>query len=70
MSLAWALKVASGELYWPSLATELKEYISKCDVCLAHQSAPDKEPLLSNEMVARSWSKVAADLSEVDGHTC
>ena len=51
------------------MATELKEYISKCDVCLAHRSTPGKEPLLSHELVARPWSKVAADLCELDGHT-
>ena len=63
------LKVASGELYWPQWANELKEYVSKRDICLAHQSAPGKVPPLSHEMVARSWLKVAADLCELDGHT-
>ena len=56
-------------LYWPCMATERKEYISKCDVCLAHRSTPGKEPLLSHELVARPWSKVAADLCELDGRT-
>lgn len=54
-------------LCWPQMATEWKEYISKCDVCLTHQSTPGKEPLLSHELVARPWSKVAADLCELDG---
>ena len=63
------IRRARDTLYWPRMATELKEYVSKCDVCLAHQSAPSKEPLLPHEMVARPWSKVAADLCELDGRT-
>ena len=63
------IRRARDSLYWPRMATELKEYISKCDVCLAHQSTPGKEPLLSHELVARPWSKVAADLCKPDGRT-
>ena len=29
---------AFDSLYWPQMTTELKEYISKCDVCMAHRS--------------------------------
>lgn len=56
-------------LYWPRIATELKEYIAKCDVCLAHRSAQGKEPLQPHEFVARPWSKVAADLCDSNGRT-
>ena len=63
------IRRAPNTLYWPRMSTKLKEYVSKCDVCLAHQSAPSKEPLLPHEMVARPWSKVAADLCELDGRT-
>lgn len=63
------IRRARDTLYWPRMATELKEYVSKCDVCLAHRSAPGKEPLLPHEMVARPWSKLAADLCELDGRT-
>lgn len=30
------IRRARDTLYWPRMATELREYISKCDVCLAH----------------------------------
>ena len=46
------------------MSTELKEYISKCDVCLAHRASPGKEPLLQHEVVEHPWSKISADLCE------
>lgn len=60
---------ARNTLYWPRMATELKEYISKCDICLAHRSAQPKEPLLQHEVVALPWPKVAADLCELHNRT-
>ena len=63
------IRRARDALYWPLMATELKEYVSKCDACLTHRTAPGKEPLHPHEMVARPWSKVAADLCERDGRT-
>ena len=51
------------------MVTELREYISKCDVCLAHRTGQAKEPLLQHEVVARPWSEVAADICELDNCT-
>ena len=31
------LRRARETIYWPRMSTELKEYMSKCDVCLAHR---------------------------------
>lgn len=53
-------------LYWPRMATELQQYISKCDICLVHRDNQAKEPLLQHEVLSRPWTKVAADLCEVD----
>ena len=44
---------------------ELKEYVTKCDVCMAHRTSPGKEPLQQHEFAARPWSKVGADLYEL-----
>ena len=60
---------ARDTLYWPRMAAELRQYISKCDICLAHRDRQAKEPLLQHEVVARPWAKVAADLCEVDNRT-
>lgn len=55
--------------YWPRMSTELREYISKCDICMAHRTGQAKKPLLRHEAVARPWSKVSVDLCELDNRT-
>ena len=56
-------------LYWPRMSSELREYVLKCDICLAHRAMPGKEPLLQHEVIARPWAKLGADLCELDGRT-
>ena len=47
-------------MFWPRMSSELKEYVSKCDVCLAHRSIQGKEPIVQHEFPARPWAKVGA----------
>ena len=51
------------------MSSELKEYIAKCDVCMAHRTAQGKEPIVQHEFAARPWLKVGADLCELQGRT-
>lgn len=61
------IRRARESLYWPRMITELKAYISKCDICLAHRNGQGKEPLQQHEFVARPWAKVSADLCTLKG---
>ena len=63
------LRRARESLFWPRMGTELKEYISKCDVCLAHRASPGKEPILQHVIPERPWAKVGVDLCELNGRT-
>lgn len=63
------IRRARESMYWPRMSTELKEYVSKCDICMAHRAAPSKEPLQQHDFVARPWSKVGADLCDLQGRT-
>ena len=54
-------------LYWPRMTTKVKDYISKCEVCLSYRSAPPREPLRQHDFVPRPWSKIGADLCQIDG---
>ena len=53
-------------MFWPRMATELKEYILKCEICMTHCALPQKETLLQHDISARPWG---ADLCEMHGHT-
>ena len=74
MQLTLAEKGASYQkgletMFWPRMVTELKEYISKCDICMAYRATPTKEPLLQHEFDGRPWSKIGADLYDLQGRT-
>ena len=55
--------------FWPRMSPDLKEYITKCDVCLAYQNAPHKETIIQHEVTAWPWAKVGADLCDAQGRT-
>ena len=61
------LRRARDIMYWPRMSSQIKDYISKCDVCLAHRPQQSKEPIQQHEFAARPWSKVGADLCELKG---
>ena len=63
------LRQARESLYWPRMSKELREYVAKCDICLLHQTAQQKEPLMQHEVVAQPWSKIGADLCELNSRT-
>ena len=56
-------------LYWPLMSKEMKKYVARCDVCMAHRNEQRKEPIQQHEFVGRPWSKVAADLCDLDKRT-
>ena len=49
------------------MSAELKQYIKKCDICLAHRTSKTKEPLMQHQFLARPRSRVAVDLCELNG---
>ena len=56
-------------LFWPRMTAEIRDYVSKCDICLRHRDAQPKEPLLQHEVNARPWSRIASYLCELRGRT-
>ena len=39
-------------LFWPRIASDVKDFVSKCDVCLAYRTSQTKEPLLQHEVIS------------------
>ena len=63
------IRRARESMFWPRMSTELKGYISKCDVCMSYRASPGKEPLQQHKFAAHPWSKVGADLCDLQGRT-
>ena len=64
------IRRARENLYWPRMTVELKDYISKCNICLAYRPSPRKEPLKQHDFGDQPWSKVGAELCELYGRGC
>ena len=52
IGIAGCIRRASDSLYLPRMSTDLKEYISKYDICLAHRCTQGDEPNMYN---TNSW---------------
>ena len=46
--------------------SEVKDYISRCEICLTYAPHQQKEPLLSHEVPDRPWAKIATDLFQFE----
>ncbi|XP_046863366.1 uncharacterized protein LOC124457124 [Xenia sp. Carnegie-2017] len=56
-------------LYWPKMNLEIEAEVRKCEICDAHKSHQQKESLQSHTVPHRPWSKVGADLFELNGRS-
>ena len=54
-------------LYWPNMAHDIKDFISKCPVCREMESGNVKETLMPHDIPDRPWSKVGSDLFSLAG---
>ena len=61
-----SLRRACESIFWPNMNSEVKDYISRCEICLAYTPHQQKEPLLSHEVPNRPWAKIAADLFQFE----
>ena len=67
MGVDSTVRRARTSIYWPGMNAEVRDFISKCDVCQTFMAAQQKEPLLVHDVPERPWSKVGSDLCEFEG---
>lgn len=56
-------------MYWPRMSTELREFMSKCNMCLAYRLQQTKEQLEQQQFAARTWNKIGTGLCELNEQT-
>ena len=54
-------------VYWPNMARDIEQFISKCDTCNTFGTEQQKETLISHEIPSRPWQKIGCDLFEYQG---
>jgi hypothetical protein len=54
-------------LFWPGMATDIKEIAAACSTCDQHCPANQKEPLIPHAVPERPWMKVGADILTLAG---
>ena len=48
--------------------SDLKQFISRCDICNTFHVSQQKESLISHELADRPWEKVGVDLMSIHNH--
>ncbi|XP_028410375.1 uncharacterized protein K02A2.6-like [Dendronephthya gigantea] len=60
------LRRAREIVYWPNMNSEIKDYISKCDLCCSMGPKQLKETLICHDVPERPWAKIATDLFQFE----
>lgn len=56
------LRKARDQIYWPNMTTHIKEVVAKCEDCAEYQTANPQQPMQTNKIPERPWSRVGSDL--------
>ena len=52
-------------LYWPGISSQIQDAVLTCATCNMYQRKNQKEPLIPHSIPDRPWSKVGADIFEL-----
>ena len=65
LGVSGCLARAREAVYWPGMNSEIKDLVSKCEVCCAMGKAQQKEKLIPHEIPNRPWAKIGTDLCTI-----
>ena len=55
-------------VFWPAMNSEIKDYISECEICQSYSRNQQKETLFPVEIPERPWQIVSTDLCDWNGN--
>ena len=67
MGMVLMKRRARDVMFWNGMNSLIDELVSKCDTCLRHRNNQPKEPMMMHPIPDRPWSKVGADIFELNG---
>ena len=53
-------------LYWPGMNSQIKDMVTKCNICLEYRKENTKEPMIPFRIPCNPWEMVATDLFTLD----
>ena len=56
------LRRARTYVFWPGMATEIRQYVENCNTCASQQAKQSMLPLYLRDVPQRPWQKVAMDI--------
>ena len=62
-----SIRRARESVHWPGVQAAIRQKCSSCRVCAQYLSERSREPMSSHDIPFRPWSKVSADLSQLNG---
>ena len=54
-------------LFWPGTQSDIRETCLSCGICSQYHDERPTEPMLSQKIPSRPWSKISVDLFALDG---
>ncbi|XP_011664712.2 uncharacterized protein K02A2.6-like [Strongylocentrotus purpuratus] len=67
LGMEGCLRRARESIFWPGMASEIKQFIATCDVCRSYEVKQQKEPLMAHDLPQRPWEKIGTDLFSLKG---
>lgn len=43
-------------MFWPGMSSQMKDFVSQCDVCLTHRDSQVREPIIQHDVSPRPWA--------------
>ena len=59
--------LAKDIMFWPGMHHEIRDYVSKCEICNEHKSSNQKEPMIPSSISELPWQVVGTDLFSWNG---